>query len=240
MGRMARKLATGEINLNLGQAFTTLFEDRDWITKLLTAFLLTFAGIAFSPFLVGLIPLAVMCGYMIEIATNTRDGKKMILPQWTNLTDLLTRGTGVLVALLIYNLPVLIVSCCLLLPGSVPDQLVGGLLYLTLFCCALPFYIIYTGFTWPLLAAGTARYLRSGQAASYFRFGELWDIALGVGAPSVSYVLCAIIVNGIVVLTGLTCIGVIFGAAILFPVHGHLLGQYAVLVEKRDKRKDDF
>ncbi|MDX1994605.1 MAG: DUF4013 domain-containing protein [bacterium] len=221
--------------MNLGQAFRYVFNDREWVTKLGILVLVTFASLAFLPLFVGLFPLAVLLGYMLDIATNVRDDERTILPTWNNWSDQLTRGAGVLVAVMVYNLPLILLSCCLLIPGT-SNLIFGQIFSIVLLCCALPFTLVYIGVTWPMLAAGTARYLRTGQTSSFFRFADLWNTVIGVGNASLQYLICTLIVMLFFFLFIFTCIGTVVVLGLLIPVQGHLLGQYALEVRKRDRR----
>lgn len=222
--------------MNLGQAVTFAFEDREWVSKLLIIAMVTFLSLVTLPFLVGFFPLAVALGYMLEIATNVRDDRRSVLPLWEDFSERLNFGAGLLAGLFVYNLPLLALSCCLLFPSGVSDQLVGGLLYLTLLCCALPYSVVHITITWPMLAVGASRYLRTRRVSSFFQFGSLWDAMVSLWGASFQWLVCVLLVNALFVLLSATFVGLLPALALLLPVHGHLLGQYAALVQKRDTR----
>lgn len=222
--------------MNLGRALGYAFEDREWVSKLLIVAILTFVSLAFMPLLIGLLPLAAALGYMLAVAVNVRDDRRPPLPTWDNLTADFTSGAGLLVGLVVYNLPLIVVGCCLTFPSGFSDRLVGGLLYVVLLCCAMPFTVIYIALAWPMMAVGTARYLRTRQPRSFFQFGSLWDAVFSLGGASLQWLLCALLVNALFMILSATLVGLLPALALLLPVHGHLLGQYAALVDKRDRR----
>ena len=60
---------------NLGRAFSFMFEDKDWIQKILigAAFLLLSMIIIGIPFVLG---------YLREVARRSAEGKELPLPDW--------------------------------------------------------------------------------------------------------------------------------------------------------------
>jgi Sec-independent protein secretion pathway component TatC len=104
--------------MDIGKSFTFVFEDKDWITKILIAAAILLLGIIFSWML--LIPLilayALLSGYGVEILRQVVRGDLDKLPEWDDWGALLIEGVKVIVIGLVYALPLIIVALCLGVP----------------------------------------------------------------------------------------------------------------------------
>ena len=61
--------------MDAGRAFTYVFEDRDWVSKIAIMVIMMFASVFLMPVLFfGFAPLCMLLGYMAEIVRNVRDG----------------------------------------------------------------------------------------------------------------------------------------------------------------------
>jgi uncharacterized protein involved in cysteine biosynthesis len=116
---------------NLGQAGSFLFDDKDWIQKLLV-------GVAFMFLSIVFVGLPFLFGYLLQLARRSADGEQFPLPDWNDLPALLGRGLMFLLIYLIYAVPLGIVAFLLfLIPG------VGWLLAATLPPLTLLFVMPY-------------------------------------------------------------------------------------------------
>ena len=93
---------------NLGRAFNFMFEDPEWLQKILIGgcFVLLsciFIGVPF------------VLGYMLLLIKNTTEGRPLPLPAWDNLGDKFTSGLMCLVMLLLWAVPVWLVSIVLIM-----------------------------------------------------------------------------------------------------------------------------
>jgi hypothetical protein len=223
--------------LNLGASLTYAFADADWIGKLVIVMTLAFFGAILTPVLIGFLPICILLGYMLGIVDNVRDNRMVVLPVWKDYETLLSRGVNVLLAVFVYNLPLSLMSCCVLfVPGWFGDVL-GSLVSLTALCCVLPLALITIWITWPMLAVGVARYGRSNRSNDLFEFGSLWTASRAAGPVTLQWLLCVIILNLLFVLSPLLppCLGVVVALALYIPVQGHLLGQYARALDAQEK-----
>jgi multisubunit Na+/H+ antiporter MnhG subunit len=203
-----------------------IFEDRKWIQKLLPLFGL---GIISLIPIFGLLAVVIALGFMAQLARNVRDGLPRPLPEWKDLTQKFQIGGDVILAMLAYNLPTILVSLCSMwLITGIGGGFLGPAVSFFALCCTLPIFLLYTTFSWSLLATGFTEYLQTGQAASFYRFSHLWDVMQAHSAIVTSWALYAFFVNLLIML--LIIIPVLGWALIMFfafPVHGHLLGQFA-------------
>jgi hypothetical protein len=90
--------------MDIGSAFTFMFDDEDWIKKL---------AIGGGALLLGIIivPIFAVNGYMLQTVKDVRDGRPTPLPEWNELGTLITKGLIVSVIGLIYSIPALIFFC---------------------------------------------------------------------------------------------------------------------------------
>ena len=104
--------------MDIGKSFAFVFEDDQWITKILIAAAVLLVGILFSWVLA--IPLilaiALLSGYMVEITRRVMAGQVDGLPEWDDWGALLTDGIKFLVIGIVYALPLIILAICLGIP----------------------------------------------------------------------------------------------------------------------------
>lgn len=228
------------MNLDFGRAFSYIFEDEAWQTKLGIAALIQF----FGSWLLG-IPLLLLGGYSVAIAHNVRKGVDR-LPEWDDLGTLFKDGLYIFLARLVYAGPFLVLLCVALI-GTVglgnlsemsEDAAAAGIFatFGLTFCLALLFAAAYV-FIGP---AVIIQYVRTGEFAACFRFAEVFAIArenianillivalvLGgsMALGTVSGVFTFIPCIGLFIAWGL---GVAFGVVMLAAL-GHLYGQMSI------------
>ncbi len=93
---------------NLGRAFNFMFEDPEWLQKILI-------GGCFVLLSCILIGVPFVLGYMLLLIKNTTEGRPLPLPAWDNLGDKFTSGLMCLVMLLLWAVPVWLVSIVLIM-----------------------------------------------------------------------------------------------------------------------------
>ncbi len=222
--------------MDLMRAFTYIFDDPQWVGKVVMVGLLSFLAAILMPLLgLGLAPLAILLGYMMEIVSNVREGSTLPLPAWNDYGARLERGSNILVAVVVYNLPVMLMTCCIaVVPSTFGGDLTTGIVSLLSLCCVLPLLVLYIAVTWPMLATGVGRYARSGRSSVFFQFGKLYETSRSVGTYSLQLLLAVIAVNMLFWL--IPCIGWIASLVVGIPVFGHLTGQYMQRIDAAAKR----
>jgi hypothetical protein len=215
--------------MDYSQAFTYIFEDKQWGSKLVILGLMVLLSIVLLIVLIGLIPLSICLGFLAQLTNNVRNGHPRPLPGWNDYTEKMTIGGHLLIAILLYNLPTLML---VLLVSFFVNVIGGGFLGITVnlmaLCCAVPLILLYNMIAWSLLAAGLAQYVETGKRGVLYRPVHLWDVVRSHGNLTLRWMVAATVVNVVALLTGwIPCIGtpVILTMALL--VHGHFLGQYA-------------
>ena len=206
--------------MEFGKSFSYVFEDKDWITKILLA-----AVIAFIP-IVG--PLAV-AGWGVEITKRAIKKDPEQLPGWGDFVNYLIKGLVVILIGFVYMLPVILVQACsngtffLGQESGEESMMVIGNILLACFGCLSFIYAILVFF---LIAAAIGRYADTGEIGSAFQFGKVFGI---VKAAPAAYLMVLVggFLAGMIAFVGLIAciIGVFFTAAYANAINAHLMGQ---------------
>ena len=209
--------------MDFAKAFSFVFDDQDWVQKIIIGGL------------IGLIPIIgqlAVFGYMIAIIRNVIRGEAQPLPEWSDFGQMIIDGLYTLIIGLIYTLPIWIVMCLIMFPmmaigGAFGDDgdmgVIGGLGI----CCFAFFAPIYgIAMAWFFLPAAMARYADTGDMMSALRFGEILAITRANPIVFLMALLVAMVANfvagfGMI----LCCIGFLFTQFYSYCVIGHAYGQ---------------
>lgn len=159
--------------MDIGKAFTYVFEDPNWIMKILIG------GIVL---LIPIVNFAVY-GYMLSTLKNVADGQPNPLPEWSDFGAHFMKGLYAFVGILVYFLPAIVVYCCIFAltfglsaaagsssgSGSDAGSSIAGVLGLVTLClqCIVGIYALFAGLT---LYAPLTRFAMSANQLSIF-----WD-----------------------------------------------------------------
>jgi hypothetical protein len=213
--------------VDIGKSFTFVFEDDQWIVKILIAAAILAIGALFSWML--LIPLilawALLGGYAVEIIRKVLRGELDSLPEWDDWGTLLVDGLKVIVIGIVYALPLIILSLCLGVPiGAFSQDAPGASSWLSacLSCFAL-LYAIAISLVYP---AAVAFFAAEGDMAAAFRFGEVFAFVRDNIATYLVTFLMSWVASFIGNLGGLVCgLGWLVTMPYAVMVVGHLYGQ---------------
>lgn len=219
--------------MDYGRAFTYFFDDHEWATKLLITAGIAFISILLTPFFVGLAGWALLLGYQADLIRNLRDRHPTPLPRWDRYDVKLQRGASVLTAFIVYNIPNVLPSCCLLATsGMWGDNFMGSAVSLGIVCCVFPMLIIYNLITWPMLALGMARYAEENNVGVFFQFGDLFGTVYRNFGGTLVWSLMALMVNFVLgLIAAIPCIGWAAAPALAIPIYGYLTAALAERVE---------
>ncbi len=225
--------------MDFARAFTYAFEDKKWVEKLVVTTIMSVVSVI--P-LFGLLALAGVMGWLVELVANMRQGSSEPMPTWDNLGEKIALGTNVLIAGLVYNLPNLLLACCAfsipLMGDAGRSEFFAGSFAVGLVCCLVPLLLIYNLVTWPMLAIGLIRYSEARQIGVFFQFGDLWQAMNEQLNTVVQWLLFSFLAGlALSLLNVIPCLGWIITLALTFPVQAHLLGQFAQKLREGRKIK---
>jgi hypothetical protein len=211
--------------MDIGKAVGFVFEDEQWINKLLLG-----AAVSLLPLFGGI----VVTGYAIAVLRNAEAGESRPLPGWDDLGQYFMDGLMFWVATLIYSIPFLILACPIalvwMLPAVAGDSQdltavlasVAGIVTAGLGCLAF----LYAILLWLLTPVLQIRYAETGNLASCLRFGEVFRFLFeNIGAVLIAQVL--VWVAGLAVTS---ILGTIIGALSIIPICGWVVGAVLSLV----------
>jgi hypothetical protein len=213
--------------MDIGKSFAFVFEDENWIVKILIGAAILLVGILFSWLL--LIPLilafALLSGYGVEITRRVMRGEVSKLPEWNNWGELMVDGLKVLVIGIVYAIPIIVVSICLGIPSGILNQdnnAWGGLFSALLSCLNLIWAIVLS----LLLPAAIAKYVAANDLGAAFRFGEVIALVRDNFTTYLLTFLMSWVAQLIGQLGSIVCgIGWFATVPYSFMVIGHLYGQ---------------
>jgi hypothetical protein len=157
--------------MDIGRAFTHLFEDERWVTKVLVGGILVLLS-----FLV--IPGLLVGGYMIEYVRRVALGEGDRLPEWSDWGEYFAKGVLSFFIELVYSLPLILVGICFSLfaaaAGNQSDSNVAIRTFAAV-CLGLP-ATVYGLFIAFVLPAARLRYAVQGDLGAAFQFGEVFRL----------------------------------------------------------------
>ena len=106
--------------MDVNRAIRYVFEDKQWISKVLIAVVL-------SLFSWLIIPAFIVAGYMVKLVRQVMHGQDTPLPEWTDWGDLLRDGFFVVVAEFLWMLPFIVLILVIgLATGGLGSMSDGG------------------------------------------------------------------------------------------------------------------
>jgi uncharacterized protein DUF4013 len=208
--------------MDIGKAFSYVFEDERWISKILLGGVFIFIPIVnFAVF-----------GYTLKLAQNVAQGNPRPLPEWGEFGDHFMRGLYWIVIQLVYLLPALLLygvfACVLVGIGSAAsDRSSDGAGALgALSACLLPVIFVVAIAGAVLAYAGIARFAATNSLSEAFKFAEVIALVRNNLGDWLMLLLVAILSGVVGQLGFIACgVGVLFTAFYAQCVNGHALGQ---------------
>jgi len=204
--------------MDIGKAFTYIFDDESWITKILIGGIL------------GIIPIVncAVFGYMVETLRNVAQGMERPLPEWSEFGGKFVKGLMVVIIGFIYAIPILLIMGCFmgltfaLGGGNGKGEDLIGLLLFPLYCI-LGLYGLVLGILSPAILI---KYAVTGDFASAFRFGEIFGLITGNLGNYIVALILAWVASIIASFGIIACgVGVLFTSFWGYLVMAHLGGQ---------------
>ncbi len=135
--------ASAEPAFDFIKPFAFVFQDRQWVNKILIGGLFELAAV----FIVGIF---FVMGYCAQLARNVIEGLESPLPEWDNLGEYFSEGLKLAAIVLIYTLPLIIFAAAVFVPaivmaGSNHDVLsnLGGGMMTCAWCIFFPLSLLF-------------------------------------------------------------------------------------------------
>jgi hypothetical protein len=226
--------------MDIPRAFEYIFNDPQWVSKLIITGIITLFAFATTPLLIGLAGWAVLLGYQIALISNMRAGLQHPLPRWDDVSEYFSTGGQALVGAIVYMLPVIIVASCVATMGVMfANEDSTPLIALIGLCCLLPIALVSALLFIPMYGLALGRFTENPSVSMFFQFSSLFNELRAKRPIVIGYIVGTVIASLIFgVINGVPCLGWLVGAALLTPVNGALTGQYVMqMMGDKAKRK---
>jgi hypothetical protein len=215
-----------EETMDIGKAFTFVFDDEDWIVKVLIAAAILLVGTLLGVLVIpAIVAFALLVGYSVEITRRVIHGNPQALPEWDNWGNLMADGLKVIVIGIVYALPIIALSVCLGLPIGIlaeDAEALSSVLSVMLSCLSFLWGIAMS----ILLPAAMAFYVADGELSAAFRFGEVFAFVRDNLKTYLITFLMSWVASFVGGLGTIVCgVGVLVTAPYGWMVTGHLYGQ---------------
>lgn len=219
--------------MDIGKAFSYVFEDEKWVTKVLIGGLIS---------LIPIFGQLTIIGYGLKIAENIARGVERPLPEWSDFGDLFMRGLYYIIIGIVYSIPLILAACIgggLLgafagateSVNSSSDSIgaAGGAVFgIGILLFYLVFFVLSI-LTSLVLYPAVARYVATGQLSEAFKFGEVVRMLRTTPGTWIILLLVAILASIVGSLGFVACgIGVLFTLIYARMIDGHALGQVII------------
>jgi hypothetical protein len=205
--------------MDIGKAFGFVFEDEEWVTKLLLGTVIL---------LIPIFGMFAALGYVIALIRKVMVGDARPLPAWQDIGQRFMDGLMFWIASMIYTLPMWILMCPIMviwvlpvLGGENEDLMtilagVAGIVGLVLICL-MTLYGIVMALLAPVLQI---RYAESGELGACLRLGEVFRFLFDNIGP---ILISQVIVWAVSMVVGIV-VGVLSGVASMIPICGWIVG----------------
>ena len=207
--------------MDWGKSFTFVFDDKDWVTKVLIGGILS------------MIPIVnlVVIGYALKALKNVAEGVERPLPAWDDFGDYFAKGLVSVLGAVVWAIPIIVLAVMTGLLDAVTgyssaeSSRVAAPFALCIWSmsCLSAIYGLFLGLVLP---AAFGQYAVRGDFGAFFRFGDIFKfIQKNIGNYIMALILAWIaqFISGFGVI--LCFIGVIFTEFWATLVGSHLLGQ---------------
>ena len=162
--------------MDIGKSFGYVFDDEEWITKILIAAGILLLGIFFFWWLIPSILAGLLLGgYGIEITRRVIRGDTQVLPEWDNWGELLVDGLKAWIIEIIYALPIIVLGVCLSIPlGILSEEAQEASALLSV--CLSGIYFLWGIAMGLLLPAAIAMFVAEEEVSAAFRFGDVFGL----------------------------------------------------------------
>ncbi len=203
--------------MNFGRSFSFVFQDPEWVKKVLIGGL------------VSLIPIVgnfMAAGYVLEVTKDTVENNDSPMPEWNDLGGYLVRGFLLQIGALIWMLPLIILIACgalVTVAAFSGSDVFGGVILFSNICLFAVLILIWSVAFIPMM---TARYAVEQRFSAMLEIGEIIRDARNAGVALLILFLITIVASLIGAIGLIVCfIGVIFTQFYAYLVIGQAIGQ---------------
>ncbi len=148
-------------------AFAYVFQDPDWVKKILI-------GFALALFFWLIIPALCIAGYYVKTIRNFASGTERPLPEWDDWGSLLISGLKLTATFFIYGIATVMIVGIVILPFMLSlDESANEPLSIVFFILFEIFIIMINIVTQALMPAITIQFARNEAIADAFKFGDI-------------------------------------------------------------------
>jgi hypothetical protein len=206
--------------MDIGKAFSYVFDDPEWIKKILIG------GI------VGIIPIVnfALFGYFIQIARNVAVGSERPLPEWGNFGEFFVTGFKFAVISLVYVIPGILFYC---IAGSIlgiggasaaESDAAGAALGIGALCImGIYMLLLLVGSFFSMTAL--MKFTETNDFGSALAFGNIISYTRANLGQVLMLWLMYIVASIVGSLGSVICIGILFTLPYGYYMFGHVLGQ---------------
>ncbi len=207
--------------MDFGRAFSFVFQDPDWVKKVLLAALLSLIPIVGQFYLIG---------WGLAVAQRIIHGQQDLLPEM-NFGEHLGRGFKAFVIGLVYSIPAILFATPIWLfpiigvSAEMNEETLATVSVILSVCCG-GLILIYSLLMAVMAPAGVGNFLATGRLGAAFNFGQVFGLVRAAPGPYLMIILGNIIVGLIAPLGAIACaVGVFVTAAYGTLISSHLIGQ---------------
>ncbi|NOZ72670.1 MAG: DUF4013 domain-containing protein [Chloroflexi bacterium] len=214
--------------MDIGKSISFVFEDEQWLQKVLIGGLILLATIFFFWTVIGLfIGIGLLLGYGVDVLKNVRRGDPYPLPEWDNWGDKIVKGIKLMFVFFIWAIPVVIVLIPTTLLGSFTESGDSGALVGLLITCLSCLMVLYSIILTVLSPAIIIKFAENERVVDAFDFAEIFSFTReNIGEIIIAVlVLWAVQIVASIVGSILCGIGLLFTTFWTYAVQFHLFGQ---------------
>ena len=206
--------------MNFGQAFTFIFDDKDWIKK---------AGYVALCQLIPILGQFIAIGFSVEIMRRVIANDPIPLPDF-DFGDFLGKGFQAFVITFVYSIPMLFLILVIWAVSSTLPSMgntdVSNVITIIISVMCGGLAILYGIFMAFIVPAALGRYAAIGTMGSAFQLGKVFSTVSKAFVPYLIAVLGALLGSIITPLGTIVCaIGVVVTFTYYYAISGHLYGQ---------------
>lgn len=205
--------------MDIGKAFTYVFEDEDWVKKVLIGGVIN---------IIPIVGLFFTAGYMLETIKNVMEGRPLPLPEWDDWGGKFMKGLMAAIIGLVYSLPVIVLTLCftgvIVVTGQNEDT-ANAVVSIAMSCiqCVNLLYVLAVMVVSPAILS---KYAEAWELGAAFRFGEIFSL-IKDNIGTYLLVLVITLLAGIIGnLGGIACgVGALFTMFYAMLVNGYAYGE---------------